>query len=459
MTKSILQRDQRKLKIAAAATLIFISLPVLRAQNGPLSLQDCIDIAVGKSPRMEAGRFDLLAASAQIYAERASLWPILTGTVTAEEFSGRPTSKFGIVTAVGPEVGGGAVAAGREVDSAFIALFGADFRYPLFQNGSILGLNDAPTVERERARKKALEWTNHLTREEVIYRITHAFVTTVSAQNRVTPVERRVALLEQSFGIAKEQQGRGLLIPADVAVINEQLTGARALARVIHEQGAAGALELTRLLGLPSSTHIRLVNTLPTPPEPPSAALLLGGALGQHPQLWVQRANIERAKQDWRLERFRQYPSLILHGSALDVNDFSHDAHQYIGAVTMHIPIWDFGAQRATVRASKDRYLAEQARLASVGDDVANQVVSTYEEIYALSERMLTLQAEVGKLDRDLRVAQSQQQQGIAQPLTTIDIEVQVTGKRDELAVMESRRILLYANLQRATGGTWKWLR
>jgi outer membrane protein TolC len=459
MTKSILQRDRRKAKFAAVVTFLFISLPVLRAQNRPLSLQDCIDIALGKSARMEAGRFDLLAATAEIYAARASLWPNLSGTVTAEEFSGRPTSKFGIVTAVTPEGPSGAVTAGREIDSAFVAIFGADLRYPLFQNGSIFGLNDAPIVERERAQKKALEWTNHLTREEVIFQVTHAFITSVSAQNRVEPVERRVELLERSLAISKEQQGKGLIIPADVAVINEQLNGARALAKVIHEQGAAGALALTRMLGLPSSTHIRLVNALPTPPEPPNAALLLGSALAQHPELFVQRAKIDQAKQDWRLERFRQYPSLILHGSAVDVNDFQHDATQYIGAVTMRIPIWDFGAQRATVRARKDRYAAEQARLASVGDDVANGIVNIYEQIYALSERMLTLQAEVGKLDRDLRVAQSQQQQGIAQPLQSIDIEVQLTGKRDELAVMESRRLELYADLQRATGGTWKWLR
>jgi outer membrane protein TolC len=457
MTKSILQRDRRKVKFVAVATLLFVLLPVLRAQNRRLSLQDCIDIALGKSARLEAGHFDLLAATAEIYAARASLWPDLTGTVTGEEFSGRPTSKFGVVTAITP-TGGGAITSGREVGSAFVAIFGADLRYPLFENGSILGLNDAPTVERARAEKKALEWTNHLTREEVIYRVTHAFITTVSAQNRVEPVDRRVGLLEQSLAITKEQQGKGLIIPADIAVINEQLNGARGLAKVIHEQGAAGSLELTRLLGLPSSTHIRLVNTLPTSPEPPSAALLLGSALAQHPQLFVQRAKIDRAKQDWRLERFRQYPSLILHGSALDVNDFENDASQYIGAVTMHIPIWDFGAQRATVLARKDRYAAEQARLTSVGDDVANDIVNIYEQINALSERMLTLQAEIGKLDKDFRVAQSQQQQGITPPLTTIDLEVQLVGKRDELAVDEARRLELYANLQRATGGTWKWL-
>jgi len=413
-------------------------------------------VALGESAKLEASRLDLLAAGEEIRAARAGLWPSLTGTATGEIFEGHQTGKFGIVNTTSPA--GGGVQSNRELGATGIGIFGLKLTYPLFRDGSIFGLNDAPAVERGRAQRQALEWTTHLTREEVIYRITQAYIATVSAQNRVEPIDRRVSLLDQSLNIAKEQQGKGLLLPVDVSVANEQLNGARALSKVIHEQSVAGSLELTRLLGMPSSSHINLVNSLPSPPSPPSATLLLGSALGQHPSLSVQRANIDKAKQDYRLERFRLYPSVTLHGSALDVNDFSNDGHEYVAGITVNVPIFDFGAQLATVRARRDNYRAEQARLGSVADDVANQILTIYEQIYALSENMLTLQGEIGKLDRDLRVTQSQQQQGIAQPLASIDTELQLVGKRDELAVIQSRRLLLYASLQRATGGTWKWL-
>jgi len=428
----------------------------VRGENRPLSLHDCINIALGQSPKMEADHLDLLAATETIYATRASFWPNLTGSATGEFFSGVQTGKFGIVLA--PDTGGGAVNGNHEVGGAGIGLFNLRLRYPVFRDGSIFGLNDAPAVERDRAQKHALEWTTYLTREEVIYRITQAYIVTVSAQNRGEPVDRRVSLLEQSFAITKEQQGKGLIIPADVNVINEELKGARALAKLIHEQEAAGALSLTRMLGMAPSRHINLLNILPAPPEPPNASLLLGRALTQHPSLGVQRATIDKAKQNWRLERFRLYPSVTMHSSGLYVSDFDQDAHVVIAGVTVDVPIFDFGSQLATVRARKDTYAAEQARLGGVADDIANQILTTYEQIYTLSGRMLTLRAEIGKLDRDLRVAQSQQQQGIAQPLTAIDAELQLVGKRDELAVDEAHRLLLYASLQKATGGTWKWL-
>jgi outer membrane protein TolC len=467
MTKSILHRDLalgNSLVVSLAVLLLILPLKLPAAEisthhpdlpRHPLTLQDCIAIALGESSKLEASRFDLLAAGEEIRAARASLWPSLTGSATGEAFSGSSTGIFGLVST---STTGEGVNARRKVDLAGIGIFGLRLDYPIFRDGSIFGLNDAPTVEVKRAQRNALTWTTHLTREEVVYRITEAFVTAVSAQNRVRPIEHRVELLQRSLGITKEEQENGLLLPIDVKVVSEQLSGAQSLSKAIHEKAVAGSLALNRLLGLPPSSRVHLVNTLPEPPEPPSAAQLLGRLLALHPSLQVQRANIEKAKQDYRLERFRLYPSVDLHGSGLDVSDFENDAHLLIGGITVNVPIFDFGAQRATVRARKDTYSAEQARLGAVADDLASEVVGIYEQIYASSEEILRLQGEIGKLDRDLRVAQSQQQQGIAQPLTAIEAELALVAKHDELDVVQTRRLLHYANLQKVMGGTWKWI-
>src|SRR5438876_1572618 len=178
----------------------------------PLTLKDCIAIALGESPKLEGSRFDLLAAGEEIRAAQASLWPNLKGAVTGEAFSGEPTSKFRIFSGTG-------VSAAKKVGLAGIGIGDLRLDYPLFKDGSIFGFNDAPPVELKRAQRNALAWTTHLTREEVVYRITEAFVATVSAQNRVQPIEHRVDLLQRSLGITKEQQQNGLLLPIDVKVV------------------------------------------------------------------------------------------------------------------------------------------------------------------------------------------------------------------------------------------------
>jgi outer membrane protein TolC len=467
MTKSIPHRNLflESSLIGLLATLLLILPPRLPAgevrtynQNlprHPLTLRDCIAIALGESPKLEATQFDLLAAGEEIRAAQALLWPNLTGSATGEAFSGDQTSKFAIVNA-GPT--GGGISANRRVGLAGIGVFGLKLEYPLFKDGSIFGFNDAPAVESKRALRNALAWTAHLTREDVIYRVTQVFVDTVSAQNRAEPVDRRVALLQRSLDIHKEEQQKGLGLPIDVELVTKQLNSAQSLSKLIHQQAVAGHLALTRLLGLRSSAHISIDSTLPEPPAPPPAAQLFHTMLARHPSLQAQIANIEKARQDYRLENYRLYPSVNLRGSAVDVSDFSSDAHLFIGGITVDIPIFDFGAQLGTVRARRDTYHAEQARLGAVGNDLTSDLDKIYYDIYALSERILTLEVEAGKLDRDLRVAQSQQQQGIAPPLTAIDAELTLIGKQEELDLDRSRRLLLYAELQKAMGGTWKWI-
>src|SRR5437016_3045699 len=467
--------------VGLLATLL-LSLP-LRLQAGevrtypnlprhPLTLRDCIAIALGESPKLEATRFDLLAAGAEIRAAQDLLWPNLKGSATGEMFSGSQTSKFAIVNA--STTTGGGIGTSRHVDLAGIGVFDLKLEYPLFKDGSIFGFNDAPPVEIKRAQRDALAWTAHLTREDVIFRVTQVFVDTVSAQNRAEPVDRRVELLQRALDIHKEQQQKGLGLPIDVELATKQLNSAQSLSKALHEQSVAGHLALIRLLSLQSSAHIALDGTLPEPPAPPAAAQLFHTMLAKHPSLQVQLANIEKAKQDYRLENFRLYPDVDLHGSALYITDFSqfhtrtrtggsqtglNQAHDLVGGITVNIPIWDLGAPLNTMRARRDTYHAEQARLGAVGDDLSSELVRIYEEIYSETQRMLTLQVEAGKLDRDLRVAQSQEQQGIGQPVTTIDAEVAVIDKQEELEVHQSKLILLYAELQKAMGGTWKWLR
>jgi len=472
--RNLIWRNSLAASLAALVLILPLRLPAgeISAHNPdlprhPLTLKDCIAIALGESPKLEGSRLDLLAAGAEIRAAQDLLWPNLKGSVTGEAFSGEPTSKFRIFSGTG-------ISAAKKVGLAGFGIGDLRLEYPVFKDGSIFGFNDAPAVELKRAQRDALAWTTHLTREDVIYSITQVFVDTVSAQNRVEPIDRKVALLQQSVDIHREQQQKGLILPVDVEVVTKQLNGAQSLSKIIHQQAVAGRLGLTRLLGLLSSAHINLNSTLPEPPAPPDAAQLFHTMLAQHPSLQAQLANIEKAKQDYRLENFRLYPDVDLHGSALYITDFSqfhtrtrtggsqtglNQAHDLVGGITVNIPIWDFGAQLNTMRARRDTYHAEQARLGAVGDDLSSELVRIYEEIYSETQRMLTLQVEAGKLDRDLRVAQSQQQQGIGQPVTTIDAEVAVIDKQEELDVHRSKLLLHYADLQKAMGGTWKWLR
>ncbi len=426
-------------------------------------MSDCIALALDESPLLEASRLDVASATESARAARSRALPELTGTASAQIFSGSPTSRFSIVNSdtgvVIPRNPDNPRGGDRSVSGAAVEIFSAQLAYPLFRDGSILGLNTAPAEASQLARRRNLAWTTRLRREDVINRITDAYITTVSAENRAGYAERRVKLLREQVNITEEQQKQGLTLPIDLKLAKSQLSGSETLSKILRQQAVAGKIELSRALGFTSPDELNLSNELPEPPEPPSAELLLGANnLGQHPQLEVQKAVIDQARQDYRLERFRLYPSVTLQGTAVHIDDFgSSSAEVYSGAVSVNVPIFDFGAQQATTRARLARYQAERARLSAVTDDVTFEIVTIYQSIYVLSQNILSLQQEVAKADRDFQVTGSQQEQGIATPLTAIEKELHLIAKRDDLDGLQVRRLMLYAALQKASGGSWKW--
>jgi outer membrane protein TolC len=427
----------------------------------PLTLRDCIAIALGESPALEGSRFDVLSAAQEVRAAQGMALPLVTGSAQYELFSGSQTSKFGVLN-LGGVTPNGTVVTANTVGLSEVQLYGAHLRYPLFNDGSILGLNNAPAIAEKKAKKQALAWTVNLTREEVIARVIAEFVTTVSARNRMALAERRVKLLDQDVSITQEQQKQGLKLPIDVKVAREQFREAQTLLKLLREQARAGSLALSKTLGLSSSSNLSLSNMLPDPPDPPpTTEQLIGACLNHHPSLERQRAVIDQAKQNYRLERFRLYPSVYLDGSANYIDDFkgvSNSDSVFIGAITVSVPIFDFGAQLATTRSKLMTYKAEQARLFSTADDVNFEVVQIYQTIYMLTRDILGVQGEVAEGERNVQVLQAQQQQGIAEPLTAIQKELNLIGKQDELQNLELRRLTNYARLQRAAGGSWKWI-
>ena len=249
MIKSVLPSDRSLNNVVACLAALLLILPCtseagegLEApRHHPLTLRDCIAVALGESPALEASRFDVLSAAQEVRAAQGLLLPQVTGSAQYQLFSGSPTSKFSVLN-IGNVSPSGTVVTTNSVGWTGVQAYGAHLRYPLFNDGSILGLNNAPAVAEKRAKRQAMAWTVNLTREEVIYRVTDEFVTTVSARNRMGLAERRVKLLEQSANITQEQQQQGLKLPIDVKVVKEQFSAAQTLLKLLRQQAVAGSM-------------------------------------------------------------------------------------------------------------------------------------------------------------------------------------------------------------------------
>src|SRR2546423_14177455 len=142
MTKSILRLDRSSNKGAALLAALLFLLPSLsQAGDGfetvrhhSLTLHECIAIALGESPALEASRFDVFSADQEVRAAQGKLLPQITGAADYLLFSGSRVSKFGVIN-LGSVSPNGSVVTASSVGSAEVELYSAHLKYPLFADG------------------------------------------------------------------------------------------------------------------------------------------------------------------------------------------------------------------------------------------------------------------------------------------------------------------------------------
>jgi outer membrane protein TolC len=168
---------------------IVATFPVRGAElpaDRPLTLADCVTAALGQSPALEAYKYDLKAADAAIWMQRAALLPQLTGSAQMFVLNGEPVSPFSVLGVTEFDL----ITRHVSWDAGWIGSIGVT--YPLFENGSIFGVNEAPAVASAKAQRKQQEWTRNLAEEDAIYTVAEAYFNTLSARRKVALYERMV---------------------------------------------------------------------------------------------------------------------------------------------------------------------------------------------------------------------------------------------------------------------------
>lgn len=425
-------------------------------QLRPLTLDNCVDLALGRSPTLRAAEYDIRAADESVNFARLGLLPSVSGALTAEGVSGRPTNVFSLLNVNDVENNG----LSTQSRSGLLGFGAVSLNYNLFKNGSILGLNDAPVVKIARAQRSALVWTRGLQREQVIFIVTTAFVDVVARGERVRLDARRVQLCEQRVPNIQQQVQIGLKLPTDLEFAREQLRSSENLLRLARAQNTVARLHLAALLGR-SPDALIVSPRLPAAPALPATDKLLSDAAAKHPGIGVQNALIDQQFNAYRSARVQSFPQLSLNSTYNYGANVANSNHRdlYTGALTVSVPIFDFGAQNANKRAAQNRYLAEKTRLEKVTDDIQRTILDAYAALVVMAETAAAYERDLAKLDTAARVARSQSRAGLVSPLAAIDAELLLIDAQEALDDQRVKELIQFATLQNAAGGTWQWVR
>jgi outer membrane protein TolC len=490
----------KTLLLAAAGLLAVAHLQSVRA-DGPLTLRQCIDAAYGLSPALKSEQLDIDAAGDEIIKQRTALLPNLYATATAEVLDGYPVSPFAVATGEDIEEGligtnnrqvstnttrtitqtdGKVRVADRNIEKIVTAqtqprqLFRAnmvpismekiEMDYPLFENGSILGLNDAPAVANARAEKKQLQWTLELGEEKVVYDLCNAYFIAQWYQQKLARDEARLHFSTQRLDIVKVEYRLQLMLAQDVELAKAELAADQQTLDSTKQSVRDSYAVLAVLIGQPTGRVAKLDIKPPAFPELPPLDGILASARADHPAVGVQESVVEMARQQYRLDQAALLPAVVASTDYLLGQNLAHfntassgSPTQYDAGVTVNVPIFDWGSKLAQERESRTKIGAQEAEEEQVKMDVATSIAKLYDSVHDLERQfMIAIAAQVTASNAAV-LARQQRSQGAVDQYALVQDEETLLNAEDTAENTRLEALETYTQLEQAAGGAWKW--
>jgi outer membrane protein TolC len=457
---------------AAATLLVVFGLLVQGTVEGAgdkvLTVHECITETLKQNPQLLSEHFTLQGDKENIWKERSGFYPQVNGTADLRVYRGSPTGYWAALGINDPNLTGVFLTKGGarstrspfRLDWGWVGLGTLTLNYPIYSNGSILGLNTPPAVAIAKANYNKQGWIIRLTEQDVIAHVVGSFYNSVAYLQKAELDRQNVELNRKRLEILEEELRLNLTLPQYVEIEKQQLAASQQLLQTSEQRTEASERLLLELLGRQGKPNVRIDTSDPLMPTLPGIDSLLTEVTEQHPSVAIQQAVIEEAKQQYRLAQTALYPSVNFqtqYEGATAFGPFPID--QYYAGIGVEVPVFDFGHRISAQHQALDHYKATQAELEEVRLTLREAVLNQLESIHTTEADLAELERGYVAAKTNLELIQSQHDQGISTQLALVDAGLNLWQVKDQMLLARLQLRIEYANLQRLSGGVWVWNR
>ena len=461
-------RNLARRKLAVGTVVLALACCWLQSAGAaplsvPLTLRQCIAEALRNSPGLAASHYDIAAARNDIVKKRGTTLPLLSSKLDAYEVNGAPVTPFSVLNINSPEN----PISRRDAHWDPVATQSIDLTYPLFQNGSVMGLNNAPVVAAANTMLGQQELTALLTEQKVVLDVFTAFSYAVWYRDALALDEEMVNLSHNALDIVQEQVSLGLKLPQDVDLAKAQLLSSQQAAASARQNARDANRQLGSVMGRKGDYELVLDDAKQPLPQLQPLENFLDRLMRVHPALQVQQGKVEIARQQLRIDRASVLPTVSLNASFMGGENLEHfnggDNHRnptaFLTYIEVAAPLFDFGQRRAAIHESEDVVSSARENVKQLELELRGAITQLYSQIYDSQGQMAALRQECVKAGNDAQLARAQRAEGLIDALKLTDSELALRGAQLALEAEGLSQRLRFAELQNLSGGMWRWVR
>ncbi len=474
-----------KLTTAFLATLAALPLSARPAAAQPMTLNQCIDVALKKNPDVASATYEVDAAEALRKAARGGFMPRLRLEGGIQRWDKK--QEVDLTTSIGESVTPMIAGPLRQVaiNNGLRPLNNSEFQAAVGAAMLEAGVSNEPMVVRPQvtwsgsatlvqpltslwtvkegydARKlgvKVAEIGRKTTDRDVAFQVTEAYYRLLQAMRMAEVAQKSVDNIDAQVKRSDAFYRQGTVGKNDL--LRAQLGLASAKQRLIQ---AKGGVELARgrlamLMGLPPEAPISPADTVddvkPAPIMPADVAE--SRAVADRLELKQVSARIEQARAGEGLAKSKMIPQINAVGSVqvAPKTAFTPDNFAAFVGVTASWDIFEGGATYYGISEARSRVAQAQAARRKAEDGIRLEARSAQVNLITATEALETARAAVVQAEENFRIEQKRYEAADNTSFDVLDAENQLTTARGQHQAAIYEYLIAQSNLARATGET-----
>lgn len=379
----------------------------------PLTLEDCIRIALESSPVAAASDKGVLAAKEAlgearspyypevVFQARYAYWQQRAFLPSGLSLPGRPTP-----TLIGP------------TDDW---MTGVRMRYTLFDGGERRAQYRAAVARAGLAEEEKIK-----IRQDLILGVYQGFYGVAAALETLKTAEKNLSRAEDHVRLAEERKAVGAVSRADVLRVQVEKANAE-LARIRAENLVRLAKgNLNTIMGLPAERPLELVfeQEAAITPDWPDLSQALDQALRQRPEVRAAERRVQAGGEGVKAVKSAFGPKIRLEGSygRRDTEVFL-DEEEWLAGISFEWPLFTGFSRQHRLARARAELAREEAEAAQVCLKVRQEVWNAYGRLQETYAALKTSQIAAEQAEESLRLARERYEVGAGTVAELLDAE------------------------------------
>lgn len=292
---------------------------------------------------------------------------------------------------------------------------------PLYTGGRLEGL-----IDKAELGHKVSDLNVYATRQQIKLSATTAYYNVLQTRNLLEVSKQSVDDFTGHLKNVQAQFDVGTVAKSDV--LQTQVKLANAQNSMIKAQNGyeLAIASLNNVIGLPLDSQVSLKEELNYQPYSATLEDSIKYALVNRPEISQAEANIQSAKDDIKIAKSGDLPSLSLKGSNnWQDSEFPGSKNSnWTVSMSLGLNVFDSGLTRSQVNQAKQNVTTSQEQARQQRDTVALEVRQAYLSMREAEKRIDTSKVAVDQAQEDFRISQVRYSAGVGTNLDVMDAEL-----------------------------------